>query len=68
MSVNYEYVIEIGVGVVLIVASFAAKGFSYGMPPHGKKPKYPASRRIRVVLLSVGLISLAMGVLGAMRR
>jgi hypothetical protein len=64
----YENVLAIAVGVVLLVATFFAKGVSYGMPPHDQKPTYPATHRIRVVLLVVGLISLTVGLLGIVRK
>jgi hypothetical protein len=64
----YENVVAVSVGMVLIAASFLAKGISYGMPSRRQKPTYPATRRIRVVLLSVGLLSLAVGLIGILRR
>ncbi len=38
---TYEYLIAVAVGIVLISASFFAKGISYGMPPHDQKPITP---------------------------
>jgi hypothetical protein len=64
----YENVVALAVGVVLVAATFLAKGISYGMPPHDQKPAYPATRRIRVVLLVVGLLSLTVGLLGIVRN
>jgi len=64
----YENVLAVAVGVVLVASSFLAKGLSHGMPPRRQKPTYPATRRIRVVLLSVGLLSLAVGLIGIVRR
>jgi hypothetical protein len=55
------------VGVVLVLASVLAKGISYGMPPHGKKPTYPVTRTLRIVLFSVGLLSLSLGLSGLVR-
>ncbi len=63
----YESYIAIAVGIVLVAASVLAKGISYGMPPHRQKPAYPATRPVRVVLLSVGLLSLAVGLIGVLR-
>ncbi len=63
----YENSITIAVGVVLIAASVFAKGISYGMPSHRQRPVFPATRAVRVVLLSVGLLSLAVGLIGVLR-
>jgi len=64
----YDNYIMIAIGVVLILASQLAKGFSYGMAPHRQKPQYPATRRLRVVLFSFGLLSLAFGLVGVLRK
>lgn len=63
-----ENVIALVVGVFLVTSSFLAKGFSYGMPSRRQKPTYPATRPIRMVLLSVGLLSLVVGLSGIVRR
>lgn len=57
----YDNFIMIAVGLVLIIASLLAKGFSYGMAPHRQKHQCPAARRLRVVLFSFGLLSFAFG-------
>ncbi len=64
----YDKFIMIAVGVVLIFAGFSAKGFAYGMAPHRDKPKYAATRRLRVVLVCFGLVSLTMGLAGALHK
>jgi hypothetical protein len=64
----YDNYIMIVIGLVLIIASVFAKGFSYGMAPHQKKPVYPVTRRLRVVLLLFGLLSFAIGLLRVMHR
>ncbi len=64
----YDYLIMIAVGVLLIVISFIAKSISYGMAPHRNKPRYPVTRRLRIVLASLGLLSLGMGLAGALHR
>jgi len=64
----YDNYIMIAVGMLLVAASIFAKGFSYGMPPHRQKPVYPATQRIRVLLLSVGLLSLVLGLVRILRR
>jgi len=64
----YEKYIMIVLGLVLIFASVWVKGFSYGMPPHPQKPQYGATRPLRVVLLSFGLVSLAFGLIGVLRK
>ena len=58
----------ITVGLVLVAASVLAKGLSYGMPPHRQKPVYPATPAIRVVLLSFGLLCLALGLMRVLRN
>jgi hypothetical protein len=64
----YDNYLMMAIGLVLIVASVLAKGFSYGMAPHRQKPVYPATRRLRIVLLSFGLLSLALGLVRVLRR
>jgi hypothetical protein len=64
----YDNYIMIAVGLVLVVTSVFAKGFSHGMAPHQQKPVYPATRRLRVVLLSFGLLSFALGLVRILRR
>ena len=64
----YENVLAVAVGVVLVASSFLARGFSHGMPPRRQKPTYPATRPVRMVLLTVGLLSLAVGLIGFVRR
>ncbi len=64
----YDNYIMIVIGFVLILASLLARGFSYGMAPHRQKPQYPATRRLRVVLLSFGLLSLAFGLVRVLRN
>jgi hypothetical protein len=64
----YDNYIMIAIGLVLILASILAKGFSYGMAPHREKPQYPATRRLRIVLLSFGLLSFAFGLVGVLRK
>jgi hypothetical protein len=57
----YDDYIMIAIGFVLMLASLLAKGFRYGMAPHQLKTQYPATRRLRIVLLSFGLLSLVFG-------
>ncbi len=57
---NENYII-IAFGLSVMVVSILARGVSYGMPPHDKKPLYPMSRTQRVVLFSFGVLSLALG-------
>jgi hypothetical protein len=64
----YDNYIMIVSGLVLIVASIFAKGVSYGMAPHRRKPIYPATRRLRVLLLSVGLLFIALGLSRVMHK
>jgi uncharacterized protein YjeT (DUF2065 family) len=64
----YDNYIMIAIGLVLVIASVLAKGFSYGMAPHQQKPVYPATRRLRVVLLLFGLLSFAVGLVRVLRR
>ena len=64
----YDNYIMIAIGLVLILASLLAKGFRYGMAPHGQKPQYPVTRRLRVLLLSFGLLSFAFGLVGVLRK
>jgi len=64
----YDNYIMIAIGLVLILASLLARGFSYGMAPHRQKAQYPATRRLRVVLLSFGLLSFAFGLVGVLRK
>ncbi len=64
----HDYYIMIAIGVVLVAASVSAKGFSYGMAPHRVKPVYPATRRLRLVLLSFGLLFLAFWLVGLLRQ
>lgn len=64
----YDNYIMIAIGLVLVLASVFARGFSYGMAPHRQKPVYPATRRLRVVLLSFGLLSFALGLMRILRR
>jgi len=64
----YDNYIMIAIGLLLIAASIFAKGFSYGMPPHRQKPVYPATPAIRVVLLSFGVLSFALGLVRLLRR
>jgi hypothetical protein len=64
----YDNFIMIAVGLVLILASLLAKGFAYGMAPHRRKPKYAVTRRVRFILFFFGLLSFALGLLGALRK
>ena len=64
----YDNYIMIAVGSLLIVASFMAKGFAYGMAPHRQKPQYLVTRRLRVVLFSFGLLSFVIGLAGVLRN
>ncbi len=64
----YDNYIMIAIGLLLVAASIFARGFSYGMPPHRQKPVYPATPAVRVVLLSVGVLSLALGLVRLLRR
>jgi hypothetical protein len=64
----YENLLAVVIGALLVTVSFFAKGISYGMPPHAQKPRYPATPAARMVLLSVGLLPLAVGLLGVVRR
>jgi len=63
-----DRVLMIIVGVVLIAASALARGISYGMAPHREKPTYPITHAVRIVLLSIGLLSCASGLVGLLRR
>lgn len=65
MAENWTIIV---IGFFLILASILARGFSYGMAPHHEKPIYPATTRLRVVLLCFGLASLAFGIFGVVRR
>lgn len=57
----YENLSTVGIGLVLVIAGLLAKGVSYGMPPHRKKPQFPATRRLRIVLVSLGLLFIELG-------
>jgi hypothetical protein len=65
MHDNY---IMVAIGFVLILLGLLAKGFSYGMAPHRQKTIYPVARPLRVVLFSLGLLSLAFGLVGVLRK
>ena len=58
----------VAVGGVLVAASVLAKSISYGMPPHRDKPSYTMTPRLRIALLSVGVLSLGLGLVGLLRR
>jgi hypothetical protein len=64
----HDNFIMIAIGLVLMFASLLAKGFSYGMAPHRQKPQYPATRWLRVVLFSLGVLSFAFGLVGVLRK
>jgi hypothetical protein len=53
-------------GLLIIVAGAFGQGISYGMPPHRQKPMYAMTRRLRVVLLSFGLLFVALGLAKAL--
>jgi len=63
-----ENIAMVAVGVILIIVSVSAKSVSYGMPPHSQKPKFPIGRPLRVALLSLGLLSIALGLVGFVRK
>ena len=62
----YDHFIRIVIGLGLVCASLFAKGFSYGMAPHRQKPRYPATRRLRFILFSFGLLFFGLGLIGAL--
>ena len=64
----YDNVLLIVVGSVILCLSLFAKTISYGMPPHREKPKYAMTKRLRIALFCVGLLSIALGVAGTLRQ
>jgi hypothetical protein len=63
-----EATLMVAIGIVLLAASARGKGISYGMPPHRNKPVYPMTRPLRLVLLTFGILFVAFGLVGLLRR
>ena len=58
--------VTVGIGVVLIVFGLAATHVSG--PMLGSRPGYPAALRIKVILVSFGVIALVMGITGLLHK
>ena len=63
-----EHYLAIAIGLALIITSPHAKTIGFGMPPHRRKPSYPAHPRLRVILFVFGLLFLALGFGGLLRQ
>ncbi len=57
----------VAVGGVFVALSLVAKGLSYRMPPHPNKPSYAVTPRLRIMLLSLGLLCFGLGLAGLLR-
>ncbi len=63
MDVAAENGVIAVIGVLLVLAAYFAKGFSYGMPGR-HKPRYAITRAHRAVLLVFGVLFGTIGILG----
>ena len=63
MDVVAENGIIAVIGVLLVLAAYFAKTFSYGMPSR-HKPRYAITRAQRVVLLVFGVLFGILGIFG----
>jgi hypothetical protein len=63
-----DSVLLIVFGVFVLYFSLFGKTYSTGMTRHRDKPRYPVTRRLRIAMFPVGLISIVLGITRLLRK